>query len=56
MYEDNYDEALEDIRKIIAARTAESEPIRLLQAICNSGVSALDACVNTKWQKYLLRK
>lgn len=56
MWEDKYEEALEEFRKIIAARGDESEPIRIFQAMCNSGLPSLDAIVNTKLQKYILRR
>jgi len=56
MYNGEYEAALADIRKIIESRKNESEPIRVVQAICNSGLSALEVFIDTKFQKYLLRQ
>ena len=56
MYNDKYDDALDDLRKIITVRRHETEPLRLMQAVCSSGLPALEATVNTKFQKYLLRQ
>lgn len=55
LYCDDYEGALEDLRKIITTRKMEHEPLRILQSICHSGILALDAFVNNKFQKYLLR-
>lgn len=56
IWDDHHEEAVDDFRKILAARTAETEPIRILQALCSSGMRATDAIIGTKLQKYLLRK
>ena len=56
MYNDKYDDALDELRKIITVRRHETEPLRLMQAVCSSGLPALEATVNTKFQKYLLRQ
>jgi len=56
IHHDEYDEAFADIRKLIAAKKSESEPLRLFNAVCSSGLPALSAFLNTKFQKYLLRQ
>lgn len=55
LYCEDYEGALEDLRKVISSRKMESEPLRIFQAICHSGILSLDAFANSKFQKYLLR-
>lgn len=56
MYADDYDGVLADMRRVVAAKKSESEPLRLIYAICDSGLPAVHAFLDTKFQKYLLRQ
>lgn len=56
LQQDDFEGATDAMRKIMSAHPKESEPIRILTAICGSGLRALDAIINTRLQKYILRQ
>ena len=56
MHTDEYGDALEHVRRVLVMRKEESEPLRLLSSVCSAGLPGLDAFLNTKFQKYLLRQ